>query len=130
MRKLYRRAGVLVLTMLCVTPALAITRYVGPDGTGDGTSPGTPMGFFEDALMELGPGDTLVVLEGDYAEDLIIDVDLTVLFQGPGATTIDSLDLEGVCTIETAGTLNVVLGDFSMPGGTLSALARKFGDVC
>jgi hypothetical protein len=44
--------------------------YVSPNGTGDGTNEDSPMGSLSGAVNLLEPGDTLILLDGEYLETL------------------------------------------------------------
>lgn len=44
--------------------------YVAPEGNGDGTRENSPMGSLTKAVKLLNPGDTLILLDGEYTEPL------------------------------------------------------------
>lgn len=50
----------------------ADTWYVSPDGGGDGSSETSPLGSLSSAQNGLSPGDTLILLDGEYLEPLDI----------------------------------------------------------
>lgn len=66
------RCHVLLTLALCValSSASAATRYVAPGGTGQGASEDSPLGSLSSGVSSVGPGDTLVLLDGEYRESL------------------------------------------------------------
>jgi hypothetical protein len=48
----------------------AATYYVSPNGTGNGTSESSPLGSLSAGMSAIGPGDTLILLDGEYKETL------------------------------------------------------------
>ena len=60
----------LCLLLAAFALAAAATRYVAPGGTGLGGSEDSPLGSFVTAIDGVGPGDTIVLLDGEYRETL------------------------------------------------------------
>ena len=46
--------------------------YVAPGGSGDGTVENSPSGQIKQAITNLQPGDTLVLLDGEYTQPLVL----------------------------------------------------------
>ncbi|MFN2396970.1 MAG: hypothetical protein ABR597_14920, partial [Bacteroidales bacterium] len=70
MKNKTRLVAVLVVAIFCSSQIFGKVIYVSPQGVGDGTSETTPMKSLSGALKLLEPGDTLVMLDGEYIEPL------------------------------------------------------------
>lgn len=61
-----------LMLFLSVFDLLGKVFYIAPDVTGDGTEESSPMGLLSEALGLLKLGDTLILLDGEYTEPLIL----------------------------------------------------------
>jgi len=65
-----RVSCMLFLLVSLVISGTAKTIYMSPDGIGDGSSRSTPANSFSWAIPRLDPGDTLLLLDGEYHQKL------------------------------------------------------------
>lgn len=70
MKNKTRLVAILVVAIFCNSQIFGKVLYVSPQGGGDGTSEATPMKSLSEAVKLLEPGDTLVMLDGEYFEPL------------------------------------------------------------
>jgi hypothetical protein len=68
-----RTSSVFLILIMLVISGHAKTIYVSPDGTGDGSSRSTPAASFSWAVPRLNPGDTLLLLDGEYHQRLVLE---------------------------------------------------------
>ncbi len=68
-----KAGGIFLILVTIILPCTAKTVYIAPDGSGDGSSRSTPLGSFSQAVSRLNPGDTLLLLDGEYHQKLVME---------------------------------------------------------
>ena len=104
--------GAVWLLLITAAPALAIDRFVAPNGSGNGTST-APFGRIQDAINAAQPGDVVVIAPGIYNE--IITSVRNGTAQLP--ITVRARDGRGTVTVTSSGrVLGVGHTDFIVDG--------------
>ncbi len=118
----------LVITLLCMAAvpmsAIAADVYVDVDGndtTGDGTS-GIPWETIGYAVSQASDGDTIIVRDGTYTENIEIGKQLTIRSEnGAALTTVTAEDPSKNVLSVTAD--NVTIDDLTISGATEAPMA-------